>query len=303
MATQRFLGACDASAATRIGGTTFFVTASDEDYVLRVYDAAQPGPPVSRLDVTEFLEPVDKKKEPDLEGCAQIGNLVYWVGSHGRDKDGDAQESRQRLFATEVKRVGGRVELRPVGRPYKKLLADLSAESSLTEFNLAHAATLKPEDSGGLNIEGLAPTPQGDLLVGFRNPNPNARALIVRILNPDDVIAGTSRAKIRKEALLDLGGRGLRAIEPVRGGNYFLLAGRFDDTKDFALFRWDAPATVVRLLDRVSISELNPEELLVGVEETSVQLFSDDGEATVGGKKCKKVDEAERSFRATGFNV
>jgi hypothetical protein len=190
-----------------------------------------------------------------------------------------------------------------VGRPYKKLLADLSTEPGLTEFNLAHAGTLKPEDPGGLNIEGLAPTPQGDLLVGFRNPNPGARALIVRILNPEDVIAGTSRAKVRKEALLDLGGRGLRALEPLRGGNYLLLAGRFDDTKDFALFRWDGAATVVRILDRTSISALNPEELLVGAEETTVQLFSDDGEALMGGKKCKKVDEAERAFRATGFNV
>ena len=303
MATHRFLGACDASAATRIAGTTVFVTASDEDYILRVYDSTLPSPPLSQLDVTEFLEPVDRKKEPDLEGCAQIGNLVYWVGSHGRDKDGDEQESRQRLFATEVKRVGGRIELRPVGRPYKKLLADFAAEPGLTEFNLAQAATLKPEDPGGLNIEGLAATPQGDLLVGFRNPNPNARALIVRILNPEAVIAGTSRAKVRKEALLNLGGRGLRAIEPLRGGKYFLLAGRFDDTKDFALFRWDGSAGAVRLLDRVSISELNPEELLVGADETSVQLFSDDGEALVNGKKCKNVDEAERSFRATGFNV
>jgi hypothetical protein len=303
VATHRFLGACDASAAARIAGTTFFVTASDEDYVLRVYDSAQPGLPVSQLDVTGFLQPVDRKKEPDLEGCAQIGNLVYWVGSHGRDKDGEEQESRQRLFATEVVRAGGRVELRTVGRPYKKLLADLSTEPGLTEFNLAHAGTLKPEDPGGLNIEGLAPTPQGDLLVGFRNPNPGARALIVRILNPEDVIAGTSRAKVRKEALLDLGGRGLRALEPLRGGNYLLLAGRFDDTKDFALFRWDGAATVVRILDRTSISALNPEELLVGAEETTVQLFSDDGEALMGGKKCKKVDEAERAFRATGFNV
>lgn len=300
---QRFFGACDASAAARIAGTTFFVTASDEDYVLRVYDAAQPGPPVSRLDVAEFLEPVDKKKEPDLEGCAQIGNLVYWVGSHGRDKDGDEQESRQRLFATEVKRVGGRIELRPVGRPYKKLLADLSAEPGLREFNLGAAATLKPEDPGGLNIEGLAPTPRGDLIVGFRNPNPGGRALIVRILNPGDVIAGTSSAKVRKEALLDLGGRGLRAIEPLRGGKCLLLAGRFDDTRDFALFRWDGSASVVRLLETASISELNPEELLVGVDEATVQLLSDDGEATVDGKKCKKVDEGERSFRATAFNL
>lgn len=263
MAPERFFGACDASAAARIAGTTFFVTASDEDYVLRVYDSAQPGPPVSRLDVTAFLEPVDRKKEPDLEGCAQIGSLVYWVGSHGRDKDGEVQESRQRLFATEVTHVGGRVELRPFGRPYKNLLADLSAEPDLAEFDLAHAATLKPEDPGGLNIEGLAPAPDGDLLVGFRNPNPSARALIVRILNPEDVVAGTSRAKVRKEALLDFGGRGLRAIEPLRAGNYFLLGGRFDDTKDFALFRWDGAASAVRMLGAVSISELNPEELLV----------------------------------------
>ena len=208
MTTQRFQRACDASAAVRVADTAFFMTATDEDYVLRVYDRNSPGPPIAELDVTTFLEPVNPQKEPDIEGSAQIGDRVYWIGSHGRDKDGEEQESRQRLFATDVEVIAGRPSLRTVGRPYKKLLSDLVSAASLAEFDLLTAATLKPEDPGGLNIEGLAATAEGHLLVGFRNPVPASRALIVRIENPGDVVMGTAAPKVRKAALLDLGGRG-----------------------------------------------------------------------------------------------
>ena len=119
MTTERFKGACDASAATRIAGTPCFVTASDEDYLLRVYDSGRPGLPIAEVDVTVFLDPIDKKKEPDIEGSAQIGTRIYWIGSHGRDKDGVEQESRQRLFAADVKVVSGRPELKPTGKPYR----------------------------------------------------------------------------------------------------------------------------------------------------------------------------------------
>ena len=125
MKIQRYSRACDASAALRLVNTTYFVTASDEDYVLRVYDEAHPGPPVGELDVTEFLAPVNTKKEPDIEGSARIEDRIYWIGSHGRDKDGVEQESRQRLFATEVTITPACPELRPVGQPYKQLLTDL----------------------------------------------------------------------------------------------------------------------------------------------------------------------------------
>ena len=299
MTTQVFRGACDASAATRIAGTSCFVTASDEDYVLRVYNAAIPGPPISELDVSAFLQPADPKKEPDIEGSAQIGNRIYWIASHGRDKEAQEQESRQRLFATDVTIVSGRPQLTPIGTPYRTLLADLTAAADLREFALDEAARRAPEDSGGLNIEGMTSTADGHLLIGFRNPIPDQRALLVRIHNPAEVVAGTQVARITRDVLLDLGGRGVRALEPTIDGKYLVLAGSFNDTRNFGLFLWDGHSTApTQLLDGTALNDLNPEELMLMPQSLgAVQLFSDDGDALVGTKKCKKVEPSLRSFR------
>jgi len=85
MAISVYQGSCDASAAVRIGADSEFVTASDEDYILRVYDSRQPGLPSLSFDLTTFLEPDDATKGPDIEGAARIGDCGYWITSHGRD--------------------------------------------------------------------------------------------------------------------------------------------------------------------------------------------------------------------------
>jgi hypothetical protein len=172
MTANKYLHACDASAAAGISKTTLFAAASDEDSVLRVYDRAVPGAPVSVLDVAAFLDLDDPAKpETDIEGAAQLGEQMYWIGSHGRNKSGKVKKNRQRFFATTVDRTGAVVTLKFAGSPYKDLIADLSAAPALGKFGLAAAAEaeLPPEDPDGFNIEGLAPAREGGhLLIGFR---------------------------------------------------------------------------------------------------------------------------------------
>jgi hypothetical protein len=87
-------------------------------------------------------------------------------------------------------------------------------------------------------------------------------------------------------------------MEPLGGGKYLILAGSFDDVRNFALFSWDgAASTPTQLLDGTTLNDLNPEELLATDASGSVQVFSDDGDAMVGEKKCKKAEPAARSFR------
>ena len=121
-----YRGACDASAAVRVGKGSLFIAASDEDSVLRVYDRNNPGPFIHSHDLSEFLGVSNpKKEEADIEGAAQIGAVVYWIGSHGRDNDGGEQETRRRLFATSVTGAGKTIKISPVGKPYTCLLRDL----------------------------------------------------------------------------------------------------------------------------------------------------------------------------------
>jgi hypothetical protein len=126
-----------------------FVSASDEDYILRVYSRDAPGMPSSTADLVSFLKPADREKEPDIEGAALVGERIYWVTSHGRNKDREEQESRQRFFATSVTTTGEDVRINPVGRPYNRLIRDLEQTPQLNAFDLQRAATLAPEERGG----------------------------------------------------------------------------------------------------------------------------------------------------------
>ena len=222
------------------------MTASDEDYILRLYDSRQPGLPSVSLDLTSFLDPDDATKEPDIEGAARIGDRVYWITSHGRDRDGVEQESRQRFFATSLVLRGGQLTIEPVGRPYKRLLRDLVRASHMAGCDLEKASTRAPEALGGLNLEGLAPTPDGHLLIGFRNPVPQGRALIMRLHNASDLVGeGAHPAILTLAAQLDLGGRGIRALEFLpESRTYLVIAGSFDGTRDFRLYRWSEPRMI-----------------------------------------------------------
>ena len=100
----------------------------------------------------------------------------------------------------------------PVGLPYTRLLDDLVQAPDLAKYDLEGASKKAPEDKDGLNIEALAATPQGTLMIGFRNPIPDGKALIVPLDNPQQVVAG-ERAKLGPPIELSLKGLGIRSIE------------------------------------------------------------------------------------------
>jgi hypothetical protein len=304
MRVIRYTHACDASAAAFIRDTRLFAAASDEDCVLRLYDLENPGQPVSSFDVTAFLEPDDPREtEADIEGGAQLGNRIYWIGSHGRSKKGKERKIRQRLFATAIDRTPAGIVLTPAGKPYKTLLSDLSSSHNLAEFDLAEAAGKAPEVTGGFNIEGLAATPDGQLLIGFRNPIPGGRALIVRLANAAALVDGTANhAELSPAGLLDLDGRGVRALEflPSRE-TYLLMAGAFDDSHDFLLYEWSGSRESPARALAVPMRDLKPEEI-IALEQAdgglALYLLSDDGTG-----ECKEKQIEARSFRMAGTQL
>src|ERR1700752_3562987 len=99
-----YRGMCDASAAVALDAD-HFVVANDERNTLRVYKRGQ-SDPVDSVPVFKFLG-TKEKKESDLEGAARVGNRIYWISSHGTNSDGEVQERRYRLFATEITAKSG----------------------------------------------------------------------------------------------------------------------------------------------------------------------------------------------------
>jgi hypothetical protein len=122
---------------------------------------------------------------------------------------------------------------------------------------------------------------------------------LVRLRNPAGLIDGNAAAaELTLAALLDLGGRGIRALEFVPAlDTYLVLAGAFDDAGNFALFRWSGDAAVDPTPLRVDFGGLKPEEMiLLQASGSSLQLrlLSDDGT-----DECKAAAPHLRGFRTT----
>jgi len=292
-------GTCDASAAVAIGPDAF-VVANDEDNVLRLYHRDESGMPYRTLDLNSFLAPDPKHPEADIEGATLIGDRIYWITSHGANKNGRMRLSRRRLFATEVKSNGGKERISPVGIPYTNLLDDLIASPGLREYDLALAATRAPKRSGSLNIEGLCATPEGALLIGFRNPIRDGNALIVPLENPREAIEGKS-ARLGRPIWLSLGGLGVRSIEYSQTrGKYLIVAGSYGERDDFALYQWSgAPGDEPEIIEGIDFQGLRPETLILYPgEDGKVQVLSDDGTRQIDGVDCKRVEPERRRFRS-----
>ena len=292
----RYAGMCDASGAVAISSNLFLV-ASDEDNVLRLYRSEEPSA-LKEYDYNEFLGVHGKSLEADLEAAARIGNRAFWIGSHGRNRVGKLRENRDRFFATDIKVEGGEVFVEPVGRPYEKLLDDILEDPRFARFRLAEASLHAPKEEWALNIEGLSATPEGHLLIGFRNPVPDDKALIIPMLNPNEVVQGL-RAKLGTAIQLDLGGLGIRDMECFEGA-YVIIAGPAGGGSHFQLYSWAGEQAQPQPVKVKHLNEYHPEAIIIYPDKglSEIQILSDDGAIPMHGIPCKDKDPSQQGFRS-----
>jgi hypothetical protein len=290
-------GMCDASAAVALDADHFAV-ANDEDNPIRVFRSETGGRPITTCDLTRFLNINPKQPELDLEGATWLNDHIFWITSHGRNREGKVRANRHFLFATQVRQTTNQMRLVPFGRPYRSLLRDLLKDQRLAAFRLDLASQRPPKAKDALNIEGLCGTPDGRLLVAFRNPIPQGRALIVPMLNPLDVINGKP-AQLGPPILLDLAGLGIRDMTSWRG-KFLIVAGSYDGGGQSALYVWDGENTTPSKLPSAQVQNFNPEAVIAYPDgREAFQLLSDDGTRLVGREPCKKAkNPADRSFRS-----
>lgn len=293
-----FTGTCDASAAVAVSGD-LFVVANDEDNLLRFYRFSKPGPPVQTFDLKPWF--TDKKKAPeaDLEAAAQLGDTIFFITSHGRNSAGKPAPARQRLFALTLSATNGHTTVHRAGQIYTNLVTDLATDSRYTAFELGDAAELAPKAQGGFNIEALVATPEGALLIGFRNPIPRGRALLAPLLNPREVIQG-QRAKLGDPRQLELGGLGLRDMCATTNGYYLLAGPASGGHGESRLYFWSGGSAAPQLIGDVHFPKSNPEGICYFDfgSPGDFLIVSDDGTRKINGKECKTLPEAQRQFRA-----
>jgi hypothetical protein len=301
---KNYNGMCDASAVAALDGT-YFVVADDEQTVLRVYSSLKGGLPVHSLFLAPFLGLPRRGAEVDMEGAARIGDRLYWISSHGRNASGEDQPSRRRFFATSGTVTNGVIDVRPIGRPYENLLQDLIRDPKLAAFDLAGAAKRIPKTPNALNIEGLCATPDGHLLIGFRNPIPQGRALLVPLLNPAEVVDAGKPARFGDPILLDLDGLGIRSIE-FRNNRYWIVAGSFDGVNRSSFYQWTGGVEDPLPMDLPEVADLNPEAItfLSSPEGDRLWVVSDDGTRKVNGTDCKRLkNPSAKRFRAVAISL
>lgn len=288
-----FAGTCDASAASALSDD-LFVVANDEDNILRFYRTSQPGKPVQTIDLRPILA-LKGNGEMDLEGAARLGQHVFFISSHGRDKNGKPAPARHRFFAMQFTEAGGQTSVQLAGKPYLDLAADLANDPRYAGFQLNDPAS-------GFNIEALTDTPAGTLLIGFRSPVPQGRALLVPLLNPTEVIAGKP-PRFGDPLLLDLGGLGLRGIASTDKG-YHILGGPADGPGNSKLFFSPGGPDAPRPMNDIQFPKINPEGICfvdLGGSSAEFLILSDDGSRKLKGKECRSLPESQRQFRAYRF--
>lgn len=288
-----YCGASDASAAVAVG-EKMFVVADDENNVLRVYRTDKASLPVFSYDLTEFLGTSPQHPEADIEGATIIGKRIYWITSHGRNRDGKIRPNRYRFFATDVKVQDDNVTINPVGIPCRTLIHTLVKTDIMRRIELDKAARfdesnltkverkkLSPKKEG-LNIEGLCASADGTTIyIGFRNPRPQSKTLIIPLNNPREVIEKQQPPIFAEPILWDLKGLGIRSMEYSHFHKaYFIIAGPHNEQQRFVLYRWsgerDSPPVLIQQIV-LGEDKFCPEALVTFEASARFLLLSDDG--------------------------
>lgn len=273
-----YKGICEASAGAFID-RVHFVVASDETNKLQIYQRGKAEPIGAGIDMEGFTS-FDKS---DLEAAAAIGDRVYWISSHSFNSQGEDKHKRKVFFATRIVQVDGKPTLESVGKLVKSL-----------RDPLAKAAGVNPAE---MNVEALAATPEGGLLIGLRAPLRNGKALVVPFKNPKAVVDEPNTPPEFGEAVpVKLVDRGFRSMETLESGKYAIIAGPVSDSAEgFALFRWSGPGTDPVKVDGADLTGIKPEAAMSVPGQNLLQLLSDDGDI------CSDEDDptSKRRFRST----
>ncbi|MSU35633.1 MAG: DUF3616 domain-containing protein [Pedosphaera sp.] len=273
----RHAGMANASAAASLSAN-LFVVASDEDNRLRIYSSGSNGAPVFVRDCGPFLGLTGHALEADIEGGARVGDRIFWLGSHSRNQEGRWRGNRHRFFATDVITNANGFNVIPAGQPCTDLLEQILADPRFDHLDLKAAALNAPE-RGGINLEGLAATSTGGLLLGFRSPAPEGHALLIPLINPADVVVGRP-ARFADAIRLNLEGLGVRDIVWT-GSEYYVIAGSQGKGGVVGLYRWKGPQHRPKKLDWRPPHHFNAEALAVfgSPEHPTLLVLSDDGRA------------------------
>ncbi|MDX6232230.1 MAG: hypothetical protein QOH68_1214, partial [Nocardioidaceae bacterium] len=306
-----FYESSDLSSAVDVGNG-YTLAASSEDSTLRLYKQNQSGRPVKTFDMGVDAPAGIGNGGGDLEGMTRVGDILYVIGSHGNNSDGDLKPNRRVLFSAAITGSGASTDVTYIGK-YAGLWDALrvwdQANGNRLKFAAGQAQGVPANDANGFNIEGIefAPGSTSTAYLGFRSPlithNGKPSAVIVPVTNANSLIVGGGTPAFGDPIYLDLGGRTIREIRKNSDDEYLITAQADPPTSpQWKLYAWDGnPAdspVAVKSLDDPAPTTTGSWESIVSVPHplatgATVSLVADSGDSTYYGDAAHATDESK----------
>ena len=254
----------DLSACARVGNALF--VAGDEAHSVERLSLGEHGwlTDHKTFKLLDFIELRDPEEEMDIEGLAYCDGWLWVTGSHSRTRhdprdDGkapdtidiskfaDLKDTRPRCVLARIPVVfdenGMPLLVKEAGKNRAGLVAQKKDHGSKLGRYFAKDELIAPSmrmaaKEGGLDIEGIAASPDGRVALGLRGPVLQTYAVLV-----EPQIEPKKSGKLHlpgkpMRRLVDLGGLGIRDLV-LKGDDLWILAGPTQDLDGrCAIFRW-----------------------------------------------------------------
>lgn len=278
---QPLTGVYEPSAIQQLADGRFLVAEDEKEFPFSLVTINSAGVTNARPLLPPLQGDDAAWKLDDLEALAlDRAGYIYALTSHSRNAQGEEKKSRDKLVRF---RVSGERMVEPT------LLRSLKPALLAAHPALAAAAEIRDvKNHGGLNIEALEISADGQhLLIGFRSPLINNRAVIARVENFAAMFDAGEPPRIAPSlCTIDLGGEGLRTLCYLASlEGYLIISGPVARAPGhFQLWFWRGDEGMPA--QRVSVTGLAGFEQVEGMSPATIDgqarivMVSDDGSRT-----------------------
>lgn len=280
------------SAVQQLPDGRLLVAEDEYLHALSLLEIAPDGSVIENEAVDSRLVRSLKSKLNDLEGLALDNEgYIYAITSHSTNKKGERKEAREQLLRFKIQNN----QVKELS-PYPNLIDQLNQSGSLktkiqTQFNTSiHFAET--------NIEGLTyDTKRNRLMIGFRDPDVQKKALIITIDNAKQMFTEQAEPVFGDVFALDLKGRGIRSLTYDAQHDLFWLSNEVGEkgAKQSQLWLWtgaaDAQPQAIQVNGIELMTNVEAIDVVTRLGKSQLVLMSDEGDAaTKTGGRIMWVD-------------
>lgn len=237
---QPFAGMYEPSSVLQLDDGRLLIIEDESRRALSLLSVGADGKLIEDEDADQILVQSVGRKLNDMEALARDddGNL-YGITSHSVNRQGERNPNREVLMQFRI--AGNRID-RPV--LHDKLVDQMLASAPLQ--SLIERKGGEKADFRKTNIEGMVWDPKHKrLLLGFREPLVNGKAMVLALGNPQAMFADGAAPEFVDAFFLDLKGGGIRGMDYDPEGQRHLIVNEFRDAggkNRSHLWSWDGNA-------------------------------------------------------------